>query len=360
MKDLSQFGEHFVVGLAGTSLSELDKEILETLRPRGVLLLKRNFDHTAPYDSWLKSLEGLYSDIKKRTGRSDLIISIDHEGDRVTRTPSPITHFPAAMFYSGRAAEVGHAMGVELKSIGVNVSWAPVADIHSNPSNPVIGKRAFDTEATSVSSKVSEFAEALMKTGVLGCAKHFPGHGDTAVDSHLELPVVERTLDEIRVRELLPFQALIKKGIPFVMTSHILFPKIDSENPATLSYKLLTGVLREELGFDGVVVSDDLDMKAISSRLDASETIARAMSAGCDLFIVARHPNAESKRPLELAENLRRSLEKKRLDPKVVDAARSRIQNLCQKRLKQHNVNSLATEILVSNAHLAEEIRARC
>jgi beta-N-acetylhexosaminidase len=291
--NLDSFGQFFIVGLTGVTLDDTDRYMLETLKPAGILLLKRNFDHASPYPVWQEKLHALIEDTKKCTGRDRLIVSLDHEGGTVMRTPPPITRFPFASRFASSAYEVGCAMAAEIRALGVNLSWAPVADIHSNPANPIIGERAFGTDPDTVSARAIEYARALRDCGVLGCAKHFPGHGDTSSDSHLELPYLNLTEADLKRRELAPFKALSDFGIPFFMTAHIMFPKIDPDAPATLSRKILRGMLREEIGYKGIIIADDLGMKAVSESFRQPATIAKAFKAGCDMFIVSRYPDPE-------------------------------------------------------------------
>ena len=289
-QELSSYGHHFIVGISGPTLSDADKRFLSMLKPGGILLLGRNFDHTSPYEVWIEKLRELIRGVKQYTERSELLITLDHEGRRVTRTPAPITVFPNARKFAPRAAEVARIHARELRTLGVNLSWAPVADVDSNPNNPIIGERAFGDTPDKVARFAREYLEALEAEGILGCAKHFPGHGDTSTDSHLELPVVDITEYELLSRELPPFQALVEAGVSFVMTAHILYPQIDPDRPATMSSRILDGILRKQLGFDRVVVSDDLDMSAVSDRFAGSGTaITEAFNAGCDMFIVARN-----------------------------------------------------------------------
>ena len=191
------------------------------------------------------------------------MVAIDHEGGRVLRLGEPFTQFPPAAVV-GRtrnpdlAYRVGHAMGVELASVGIDLSFAPVLDVHSNPANPVIGDRAFGSDPALVSEMGIALMRGLHDGGVLSCGKHFPGHGDTEKDSHLELPVVRRSRAELEQTELVPFRAAIAAGVPMLMSAHVLYPALDPEHPATLSRAILTDLLRGELHFDGVVASDDL------------------------------------------------------------------------------------------------------
>jgi beta-N-acetylhexosaminidase len=285
--DISRVGDHFMVGLRPTvALDPRDRALLRDLRPAGVVLFKSNFMHDVPYETWLAAYQELIADVRAAVGRERLLIAIDHEGGRVCRTPAPITRFSYAARWAGQAGAVGEAMGRELASLGVNVSFAPVLDIHSNPANPVIGLRAFGTTAESVSAAGLEMMRALESRGVIPCGKHFPGHGDTSQDSHRELPLLTQDLPSLRARELKPFIAAIKAGIPMLMTSHILLPQIDPKDPVTLSPRFNHDLLRGELGFEGVIVTDDIGMHAISERFNDTHEAVRLLEAGADMLMV--------------------------------------------------------------------------
>lgn len=298
--DLASAGDHFIVGLRPTTwLDPADRALLRDLRPAGVILYKSNFCHDLPYDAWLSNHARLISDVREAAGRDRLFIAIDHEGGRVCRTPAPITRYTYARSWGDDAGAVGAAMGAELASLGINLSFAPVLDIDSNPRNPVIGARAFDTTVEGVVAKALAFATALEANGVRACGKHFPGHGDTQVDSHLELPVIDASLDDLRKRELVPFAAAIEAGIGMIMTSHILFKAIDPDWPATLSRQITQGLLREDLGFQGVIVSDDVSMRAVSRLFDNPDIAVNFMSAGNDMLMICAHwGDTERARPL--------------------------------------------------------------
>jgi beta-N-acetylhexosaminidase len=291
-----QFGSHLIVGLSGPTLDAVDRAILSEFQPAGILLLGKNFLHGSSYNVWHGALSALLSEVYALTKRAKMLITLDHEGGRVVRTPLPITNFPAPILYKERSAEAAHATALELLSLGVNVSWAPCADIHSNPKNPIIGSRAFGTTPEDVSKFAVPYMLELNKAGVLPCAKHFPGHGDTTSDSHLELPRLKLSEKELFTRELLPFQALINAGVPMIMTAHILFPSIDANFPATMSKKILADILRKQMKFGGVIISDDLDMRAVSNYFDDESALSNAFEAGCDMFIIARHLDSGTER----------------------------------------------------------------
>jgi beta-N-acetylhexosaminidase len=352
--DLSSFGDFLIIGLHGTSLTEYERRMLETIRPAGVLLLGRNFRHGAPYGKWMSELRDLLSELRKRTGRERMFITLDHEGGHVVRPPAPITRFPYPSLYREKARKVAKATAVEIKSLGVNVSWAPSTDIHSNPSNPVIGPRAFGQSADEVEKFAIAYYKGLTESGVVGCAKHFPGHGDTSVDSHLELPMVDKTLEELKENELRPFRKMLKLGVPFVMTSHILFPRIDPLYPASISPTILRGILREKWKYDGVVVSDDLEMKAIAEKFNERGTLAKAFYAGLDMFCMARHPTGED-RAEKFAQDFVNSLNNGSLPEELVSESRRRVQNLLQ-TVPMYDVTELDKKVFKSNHSLSVEL----
>jgi beta-N-acetylhexosaminidase len=219
------------------------------------------------------------------------VIAVDEEGGDVTRLHaldgSPVLG-PAAL---GAAEDLvltrdtGRAIGAELSAAGVNLDLGPVADVNSNPDNPVIGTRSFGTDPALVAAQVAAWVSGLQDAGVAACAKHFPGHGDTAQDSHLELPTVDADLETLVARELMPFAAAVEVGIASVMTSHIVVPALDPELPGTLSAPVL-GLLRDRLGYDGVIVSDALDMAGASAGRGIPEAAVLSLAAGTDLLCI--------------------------------------------------------------------------
>jgi beta-N-acetylhexosaminidase len=350
---LQKFGNHLIFGVSGTTLSDDDKRALSELKPVGVIFFGKNFLDGVPYPVWLENFQNLIQQIREYTERDSLFTTIDHEGGRVVRTPLPITRFPYAYVVKSQAYHVAKATALELKSLGINLSFSPVADIFSNPQNPIIGPRAFGTTPETASKGAREYYQGLKDGGILGCAKHFPGHGDTSTDSHLELPILNLSLEDLRKRELIPFQTLIQEKIPLIMTAHILFPQIDPEVPATLSKTILNQILRQELNFQGVIISDDLDMKAISEMFMYSGTVARSFNAGCDLFIVSRNINSSSlERTYKIAEDFANCLNNGSLNEEIVEKAKERIEKLLN-ITPQYPVYQLEKETLVNHAELA-------
>lgn len=218
-------------------------------------------------------------------------VSIDQEGGRVARLREPFTRWPP-MATLGRAGDealarrFAGALAGELLAVGITLDYAPVLDIHTNPANSVIGDRALAGDAAAVARLGAVLVEALQASGLAACGKHFPGHGDTSTDSHLELPLVEHPPDRLRAVEFEPFRAAIAAGVASLMTAHILVPSLDEARPATLSPAIITRILREELGFDGVIISDDLEMKAVSARYAVADAAVAAIAAGCDAVLI--------------------------------------------------------------------------
>ncbi|BAB73530.1 beta-N-acetylhexosaminidase [Anabaena sp. FACHB-709] len=353
LQRLERFGNHLIMGISGTSLSDEDKRALGELKPIGVIFFAKNFLDGVPYAVWLETFQELHSQIQEYAERDSMFFTLDHEGGRVVRTPLPITRFPQALLLRSQAREVAKATAIELKSLGINLSWSPVADIYSHPQNPIIGSRAFGNTPDTAAAGAREYYLGLTEAGIVGCAKHFPGHGDTSKDSHVELPILNLTPEELQNRELIPFKALIEEGIPLIMTAHILFPKIDPDLPATLSRPILKTILRKELGFQGVVVSDDLDMKAVSDMFMQSGTVARAFNAGCDLFIVSRNIHASSiERTYKIAEDFTDCLTDGSLAESVVESAKERIERLLAVT-PEYSVQALDKDTLVRHAELA-------
>lgn len=227
-----------------------------------------------------------------RAANPDVLIAIDEEGGDVTRL-----YFDQGSPYPGNALlgriddlaftrEVGRTVGEQLRQVGVNLNFAPDVDINSDPDNPVIGVRSFGATAHVVARHTRAWIEGLQSVGVAASAKHFPGHGDTAMDSHLSLPVVDVPPSMLRARELVPFVAAVEAGSQTIMSSHILLPQLDADNPATFSRRILIDLLREELGFEGVIVSDALDMVGASGEIGIPAAAARAIEAGCDILCI--------------------------------------------------------------------------
>jgi beta-N-acetylhexosaminidase len=352
---LCAVGRHFLVGLQkSASFTEHDERLLSALRPAGIILFRDNFKRGVSYEEWLASYHELIDRARACIGREQLLISIDHESGAVFRPPPPITNFGPAAKWASRSGEVGAAMAVEVRSLGINLNYAPVVDIHTNPANPVIGSRSFGTDADVVIAGARNFLQALEQGGVLGCPKHFPGHGDTSVDSHYDLPVVNRTLEELRRRELLPFAAMVQAGAKIIMSAHILYPAIDPQFPATLSKFWLSDVLRGDLGFQGVITTDDIGMGAVSALFGKPGAAVKALRAGCDLLMMSAHWT-ETNRTIGLAQDLLEGLNSGALDAKTFEASDTRIAELLA-AAPTHGINVLPEDVLAAHDALRAQI----
>jgi len=310
-------GSLLAVGIPGPRLDAATRATLERLHVGGVVLFRRNLETPEQIAALTAALHAL---------PSRPFVAIDHEGGRVLRLADPFTRFPpaAAIGRTGDAHlahRVGRAMADELAAVGIDLDFAPVLDVHSNPANPVIGDRAFSSDPELVAQLGVAMMQGLLDGGVLPCGKHFPGHGDTATDSHLELPVVQRSLDQLADTELRPFRAAIAAGIPLLMTAHVLYPALDAAHPATISSHILTDLLREEMHFEGAVVSDDLDMRAISGTQDIGDAAVASLAAGCELLPVCQHlPHASA-----VFDAIEQAVISARLSPEVLERASARM-----------------------------------
>jgi beta-N-acetylhexosaminidase len=348
--DLSSVGDHFMIGLRpGTTLDDRDRALLGDLRPGGVILFKSNFVHGAPYDQWLEVHAKFIDSIRRAAGRDRLFIAIDHEGGRVCRTPPPITRYASAAWWGETAREVGEGMGRELASLGLNLNFAPVLDINSNPANPVIGERAFGRTPEEVISAALPFIAGMETHGVMACGKHFPGHGDTKADSHYELPFLDLSPEELEARELKPFVAAIRAGIEMIMTSHIVFTTIDKESPATLSRKLTHDLLRSKCGFNGVIVSDDVGMHAMDGLLGAPDSALRFLAAGNDVLMITSHWT-DTERTRVFARSLLTGRQSGLIDEAALDESRDRVRSMLS-RTPQNAVQALTDDDFEKHRH---------
>lgn len=279
-------GEMIVAGFDGSGRSppeRIERWLVED-EIAGVILFARNIES-------VDQVRELNQRIRE-TGNEVVppLVSVDQEGGRVMRVRDGFSDVPAMweLWREGgerAVAEASKTIADELTGLGFNLNYAPVLDVRTNPDNDVIGDRAFSDKPEEVGRAARVFIEAHRSAGVLTCGKHFPGHGDTMLDSHEELPVVDHDLERLRRIEFPPFDTAIAAGVPMVMTAHILARQIDAESPATLSRSAID-LLREELGFEGVVVSDDVEMKALADRYSPEEIANKGLDAGIDLFLV--------------------------------------------------------------------------
>lgn len=301
-------GHRLLVGLKHPYIDASFTRMVAEYKISNVILMPRNIVDKSQLAGLCADIQSL---VKKHTGQPALI-GIDQEGGTVVRFPKDATNVPGAMAIActGRpnfAYQAGLLTGAEMRELGINFDFAPVMDINSNPKNPVIGERSYGDTAKTVIDFGLEMMRGLTQSGVLCCAKHFPGHGDTQVDSHLALPVIEKTLPQLEEMELKPFAAAIAAGVPAIMTSHILMPKIEPNHlPNTLSRNVITNILRNKMGFAGTVVSDCLEMDAIAQGVGTEMGALMAARAGVDLLCISHTQEkilAAAKLLLDAAQN---------------------------------------------------------
>jgi len=269
-------------------------------------------------------------EIRRLGGELPAWVGIDQEGGRVARLRAPFTEWPP-MAVLGRsddtslAARFAKALAQELCAVGVSLDYAPVLDIHTNPKNPVIGDRALGERPELVAKLGRVIIEELQRAGVAACGKHFPGHGDTVSDSHFDLPIVEHPPDRLRAVEFVPFKAAVEANAAFMMTAHVLVTSIDDERPATLSKRIVTDMLRNELRFEGVIVSDDLEMKAITDRYSPGDAAVAAIAAGCDaLLMCGKGARADIELQVQAVEAIIHAVEEEQLPLTRVEDALAR------------------------------------
>lgn len=279
-----QIGQLLFAGFKGTDVPVELRSLAREFGVGGTILFSRNIEEPAQVAELAYGLSALTPDLPAW-------VSVDQEGGRVARLKAPFTEWPP-MATLGRSGDVqlaesfARAIASELKAVGITLDFAPVLDVHTNPKNPVIGDRALAADARLVATLGAAIITAMQETGVAACGKHFPGHGDTNLDSHLALPLVEQAPETIRERELLPFRAAIAAGVASIMTAHVFIPALDEERPATLSKKIITGMLRNDMGFEGLILSDDLEMKALANDRAVPDSAVQAIDAGCDAVLI--------------------------------------------------------------------------
>jgi beta-N-acetylhexosaminidase len=319
-------GQRFLIGFEGHTASVEVRELIRDLGVGGVVLFGRNVADPAQVAELVRELQACARDAGRER---PLLVAVDQEGGRVARLREPWTLWPPARAVGrygqeGAARRMGRALARELSACGIRLDFAPCVDVDTNPNNPVIGDRSFGADPGLVGRMGAALIEGLQEGGVAACAKHFPGHGDTEVDSHLDLPAVDHSRGRLDDVELPPFRRAIASGVATVMTSHVLVRELDDALPASLSAKVTSGLLRDGLGFGGVVVSDDFDMKAISRHWAPERVSVLAAGAGCDLLAFCRSHEAQ----VAAIEGLIRALETSEIPWKAAEAAEARLRAL--------------------------------
>jgi beta-N-acetylhexosaminidase len=344
IKDMTldeKLGQMLIGGIEGYEIDLGAKQMIEELHVGGFILFGKNIGST---EQLLELNNALKS--ANTINKIPLFISVDEEGGRVSRIPNTIINLPTNKDIGNInneefAYEIGMLLAEKVKAFGFNMNFAPVLDINSNPKNPVIGDRAFGSEPEVVRDLGIQTMTGISFGGVIPVVKHFPGHGDTAVDSHVGLPSVENDLERLKSFELIPFEAAINNGAECVMVAHILLPKIDAENPASLSSAIITDILRRQMNFDGVVITDDMTMGAIMKNYDLAAAAVQAVKAGNDIVLVAhKYENA-----LATMKSLNEAVQAGEITEQRIDQSVYRILKLKQSyKLKDNRIQSVDIE----------------
>lgn len=316
-------GQVLALSFSGTSLDGETRSRLEEIKPGGLILYGKNVESLSQVRSLLSCL--------RETVRLDvpLMVAVDQEGGTVARIRGHGADFPGNMALGATgdpdlAERQGFIMGRQLKSLGIDLDYAPVVDVNSNPSNPIIGVRSFGDDIAAVSSMGASMIKGF-SSARMGCsAKHFPGHGDVDIDSHLGLPVLDRSLDSMRALELPPFRSAVEAGVPAVMTAHIVVPSLTGELPATLSPEAMS-LLRGEMGFEGVVLSDSMGMRAISNGWGVLDAVVMALRAGVDFVLLGADPAFPPEGHREVRDRIVEAVRSGELDKARLDDAVERI-----------------------------------
>lgn len=332
-----KIGQLFIVGLEGYSLDDNSLEMIEKHHVGGFILFKRNIKDVEQLVALTNALKAANSNNK-----IPLFISVDEEGGIVSRMPEEIKKLPSSgslgrLGNEGLSYEVGKILGYQLKLFGFNMNFAPILDINSNPQNPVIGERAFGADKELVSKLGIQTMKGIQSQGVISVVKHFPGHGDTSVDSHVGLPRVDHGLDRLREFELVPFTRAIENGADAVMVAHILFPQIDSDNPSTLSRAIITDILKGEMGFEGLVITDDMTMGAIMENYSIGDAVVKSILAGSDLILVCHGYENE----LEAIAAIKQAVEEGKISEDRIDESLYKILQL----KKKYNLDDKVVEM---------------
>lgn len=325
-----KIGQLFIVGFEGTEISDPLVKLIKELKIGGVILFSRNYRDLSQLIKLINDLQSCsleYQDLP-------LFISVDQEGGRVSRLGKPFTQFPPCADL-GSSNQENHTksyasiLAKELRACGINMNYAPVLDILTNSENSVIGDRAIGSDPNLVTFHGNIIINEFLKQKLIPVGKHFPGHGGTSVDSHIELPEVDADMAHLSTAETIPFQRAIHTGLEVIMTAHVKFPNVDSVFPATLSKTILTEFLKEELGFHGITMTDDLEMDAIQKYYSDEEIPVLAIQAGADCLLVC-HSNSKQH---ALIKGLKEAVRKGMITEKRIQESFEKISDIKRKYL---------------------------
>ncbi|WP_010677599.1 beta-N-acetylhexosaminidase [Bacillus timonensis] len=325
-----KIGQMIFAGIAGTKMNTKMNQLITKYHVGGIIFNGDNLVSPTQTVSYLNQIK------KINEGNIPLFFGVDQEGGRIAKLPGGLINFPTNLEIGKindptLSYEIGTVLGKELQAFGFNVNFAPILDVNSNPDNPVIGDRSFSNSPEIVGSLGIQTMKGLQAESIISSVKHFPGHGDTQVDSHLELPKVTKSRAELESLELIPFQQAIKEGADMVMVGHILVPALDKTYPSSMSKTIITDILRNELSFNGVVITDDFFMKAITNDYDIGEAAVQSIKAGSDIIMVAH----DYDKVVHVRNAIKKAVENGEISEKRIDESVARILELKEK----YNVN---------------------
>lgn len=335
-----KIGQLVIVGLDGYTTNNNITNLIKNHKVSGVILFSKNVENSNQLVSLINSIK-----TNNSLNKTPLFISVDEEGGRVSRMPYELKKLPSNkiignMNDSDLSYNIGKTIGDELKIYGFNMDFAPVLDINSNPNNPIIGDRSFGNNSNIVSKLGIKTMKGMSNNNIIPVVKHFPGHGDTSVDSHIGLPVVNKDIKALNSFELLPFKNAIKNNADAIMVAHILLSKIDTVNPASMSKVVITDILRKKLEFNGVVITDDMTMAAIIKYNDIGDAAIKSFNAGSDIILVCHEYNNE----LKVINSLKAAVQSKTISEKRLNESVYRILKLKEKyKINNDTLNTLNT-----------------
>lgn len=348
-------GRLVILGFNGHGVPDALRQVAAEFDLGGVIYFDRNIDTPEQVADLSRQVAGLRREWP-------LWISVDQEGGRVARLRRPFTEWPPAVTL-GRSTDLelaqrfARALAAELRAVGINLDYAPVLDVHTNPQNPVIGDRALSSRSDQVADMGAGIIRAMQGAGVATCGKHFPGHGDTSVDSHEELPLVEHDRRRLEAVEFVPFVRAIEADVATIMTAHVLAPALDDRRIATFSPLVVDRLLKQALGFGGVVISDDLGMKAVSAERSPGEASVAAIQAGCDVVLLCNHSIDQQ---VDALETLIRAAEDGHIRFPRIDDAMKRQHAAKSRMLAWNRLQPVALDVVGCSAHqaIADEMAA--
>ncbi len=320
-------GQLFIVGFDGFSVPQEFKKAIQEYKLGGTIYFKRNVQSSTQ----LAELSNELQFSCRNPSSPFLFVSIDHEGGKVDRLIKPFTKFPGSenlgeINSPKMGFQFGSIIAKELKAVGINLNFAPVVDVNTNPNNPVMKERMFSSDPEICGKLGSAICRGIQKMGVASVAKHFPGHGDTKVDSHFDLPRIDKSLEELDKVELIPFKRMVRSRVEGIMTAHILNAALDPDYPATLSEKTIQPLLRQSMRYSKLIFSDDMEMKAITDHYGADEAAVLAVKAGCDVLIYRGDKGV----PVSSMESIIKAVESKKISKAQIEASVERVLN-CKK-----------------------------